>query len=202
LQTKLGVRVETAAHARRRVGYDSGGKGKAPDFVIEITSKSTRKEDLEKKFLLYRDVLKVPVYVLFDPFEEYLKPSLQGYRLTDGRYEPIPPRGGRLASAVLGLELERSGSELRVRDPGTGRWLATPGEQAAALRERDDEIERLRRESERLKGGGPWFGIGRKRLPGPPRRATDRGPAPRGVARAAASAAVAGIHSLALRAHQ
>ena len=33
-------------------------EGKAPDLVIEITSKKTRKEDLQKKPNLYRDVLK------------------------------------------------------------------------------------------------------------------------------------------------
>ena len=40
---------------------------KAPDFVLEITSKSTRSEDKKKKFVLYRDVLKVQEYILFDP---------------------------------------------------------------------------------------------------------------------------------------
>ena len=34
-------------------------EGKAPDMVIELTSKSTAKEDLRKKFDLYRDTLKV-----------------------------------------------------------------------------------------------------------------------------------------------
>lgn len=137
----------------RRLYYLVWEEGKAPDLVIEITSKSTRKEDLDTKFALYRDTLKVPEYILFDPFEEYLKPSLQGYRLVNGQYVTIPPREGRLPSAVMGLDLVRSGSELRVFDPGTGRLLPTPDENAAALRERDSEIERLRQEIERLKGG-------------------------------------------------
>src|SRR5262245_3201218 len=34
-------------------------EGKTPTVVIEVTSKTTRREDLEKKFELYRDVLKV-----------------------------------------------------------------------------------------------------------------------------------------------
>jgi len=151
----------------RRLYYLVWEEGKAPDLVIEITSKSTRKEDLDTKFALYRDTLKVPEYFLFDPFEEYLKPSLQGYRLVNGQYETIPPREGRLPSAILGLDLVRRASELRVLDPATGRLLPTPDEKAAALdqtvatleetvnalRERDSEIERLRREIERLKGG-------------------------------------------------
>src|SRR5438270_5020130 len=38
-----------------------------PRFVIELTSSSTRKTDTSKKFELYRDVLKVREYFLFDP---------------------------------------------------------------------------------------------------------------------------------------
>ncbi len=34
-------------------------EGKAPDFVVEITSKTTKNVDLIKKFGLYRDVLKI-----------------------------------------------------------------------------------------------------------------------------------------------
>jgi Uma2 family endonuclease len=56
-------------------------EGKGPDLVIELTSPSTRHEGLDKKFKLYRDTLHVGEYFLLDPFEEYLKPSLQGYRL-------------------------------------------------------------------------------------------------------------------------
>ena len=40
---------------------------KAPQFVIELTSSSTRREDTKKKYELYRDVLKVKEYFLFDP---------------------------------------------------------------------------------------------------------------------------------------
>src|SRR3954463_2509752 len=49
-------------------------EGKSPDVVIEITSKTTRREDEKKKLILYRDVLKVPEYFQFDPTEDYLKP--------------------------------------------------------------------------------------------------------------------------------
>src|SRR5206468_9734638 len=74
---------------------------KGPDVVIEITSKTTRREDQKKKLILYRDVLKVPEYFQFDPTEDYLKPPMQGHRLLGGQYVPIEPAGGRLASAVL-----------------------------------------------------------------------------------------------------
>lgn len=68
---------------------------KSPDLAIELTSRSTKKEDLEDKFQLYRDVLKVKEYFLFDPYAEYLTPPLRGYRLRNGRYAQIKPVAGR-----------------------------------------------------------------------------------------------------------
>jgi Uma2 family endonuclease len=104
---------------------------KGPDVVVEITSKTTRREDRDKKAVLYRDVLKVPEYFQFDPKEEYLKPSLQGHRLVAGEYVPIAPVEGRIPSAVLGLQFERQGTHLRLYDPITGAYLPTPRERAA-----------------------------------------------------------------------
>jgi len=137
-------------------------EGKGPDLAIELTSKSTRSEDVKKKKFLYRDVLKIPEYFLFDPLQDYLKPPIQGLRLVDGEYEPIDPINGRLPSEVLGLHLERSGSQLRLYDPQTGQWLPTSAERIEAERQRADQIEqenaRLRRELETFRrqrnGGG------------------------------------------------
>ena len=119
-------------------------EGKAPDLVIELTSASTRHEDLETKFKLYRDVLKVHEYFLFDPQSAYLTPSMQGYRLVDGRYARIRPLKGRLPSQVLGLHLERSGTELRLFDPACGNWLLTRQQEALA---RQGAEARLQQES-------------------------------------------------------
>src|SRR5208337_1194207 len=74
----------------KRRSYKVWKEGKGPDVVFEVTSRKTRKQDLTKKFEIYRDVLRVREYFLFDPFEEYLDPSLQGYRLVAGSYQPIP----------------------------------------------------------------------------------------------------------------
>ena len=109
-------------------------EGKAPEFVIEVTSKSTRGEDQKKKPILYRDVLKIAEYFLFDPTEDYLKPPFQGFRLVEGQYVAIEPVLGRLPSTVLGLHLERSGVDLRLFDPTTRRWLPTPRERAETER--------------------------------------------------------------------
>src|SRR5262249_58834307 len=73
----------------RRDYYLVWKEGKAPDFVAEITSKTTKREDQKTKLAIYRDILRVPEYVLFDPRAEYLKPPLQGFRLVGPDYVPI-----------------------------------------------------------------------------------------------------------------
>jgi hypothetical protein len=124
-----------------------GGKG--PDVVIEMTSPSTRDEDLEEKFALYRDVLHVREYFLFDPKAEYLDPPMQGFRLVEGQYVRIEPVDGRLPSAVMGLHLEaealdKVNSFLRVYDPATDQWLPLP-------KEVRQEYEEVRQEFEQTK---------------------------------------------------
>lgn len=126
------------------------GEPKGPDVVVEITSKTTRREDQSKKRLLYRDVLKVPEYFQFDPTEDYLRPSLQGHRLENGEYEPIAPVAGRLPSAVLGLHLERDGTSLRLFDPATGLRLPTRSERAAEARQSADAARRSADEALRI----------------------------------------------------
>ena len=131
-----------------RLHYLTWDEGKGPDLVIELTSKTTRSEDVKKKMALYRDVLAVPEYFLFDPFQDYLKPSMQGYRLAEGRYEPIEPIEGRLPSLAIGLHLERDGIQLRLVDPATGRRVPTSEEREQAGNRRA-EAERRRAEAER-----------------------------------------------------
>jgi Putative restriction endonuclease len=138
-------------------------EGKGPDAVIEVTSKKTARIDQRGKLVLYRDVLKVREYFLFDPREKTLAGvSLRGYRLSDGQYEPIPETEGRLVSEVLGLHLEVSGGELRLYDPQRGAYLPTPREireawerEAAARAAAEAEAEQLRRKLEALRAAGP-----------------------------------------------
>jgi Uma2 family endonuclease len=120
-------------------------EGKAPDVIMEITSKTTRREDQTKKHTIYRDLLKIPEYFQFDPTEDYLKPSLQGVRLIGNNYEPIIAVDGRLPSEILGLHLERSGNFLKLWDPARRSWLLTPGER---VKEQEQLAEQQRQRAE------------------------------------------------------
>jgi Uma2 family endonuclease len=110
-------------------------EGKGLDTVIEFTSPSTADEDLTTKRGIYRDILQVREYFLFDPTGDTLTPPLQGLRLVEGAYQPIEPVEGRLPSAVLGLHLEADGDLLRLWNPLTGDWLPIPPETSQIIQE-------------------------------------------------------------------
>jgi Uma2 family endonuclease len=131
-----------------RPNYLTWIEGKGPDTVIELTSSTTRHADTHRKFALYRDVLRVPEYFLFDPRDDYLEPRLQGFRLIDGRYVPIALVEDRLPSAILGLHLEAAGQDLRLWHPETGEWLPTPRQIRAALQ---TEAQARRQAEQRLR---------------------------------------------------
>jgi len=144
------VMVVKGLPQRDRDNYLLWEEGRAPNVVIEVTSESTREEDLQDKLEIYRDEIGVAEYFLFDPRAEYLNPSLQGRRLRRGRYQSIAPVAGRLPSQELGLHLEADCSRLRFYDPAGKRWLPTPQEACrekdAALGQKDAEIQQLRQE--------------------------------------------------------
>jgi len=124
----------------RRI-YQIWKEGKGPDVVIELTSRSTREEDLGLKKGVY-EVLGVKEYFIFDPLGEHLQPRLVGFRLAEWGYRRIEEEP--LVSQVLGLELRVEEDFLRLVDPETGEKLLTPLEAMA-------EIERLRAEVARLR---------------------------------------------------
>jgi Uma2 family endonuclease len=138
------VRGIPRAPERRR--YLVWEEGKGPDVVIELTSASTREEDVDDKFAIYQNTLRVKEFFLFDPYTEYLTPPLQGYRLRAGRYVRIRPVHNRLPSQVLSLHLERNDWRLRLYDPAAKKWLPTPAEEREARLRAEAEVERLRRE--------------------------------------------------------
>jgi Uma2 family endonuclease len=103
--------------------------GIAPQFVLEITSETTQDVDQETKPEIYQG-LGVREYFQYDPSGDYLNPILQGVRLVNNQYEPIPANLIAfdtlwLYSEVLGLELHLVSGELRFRNPQTGEFLKT-----------------------------------------------------------------------------
>ncbi len=118
-------------------------RGKVPCLAVEVTSDTTRDEDLDKKKSLY-ERLGVDEYFLFDPLGDYLDPRLQGYRLVRGRYQPLPPKNGSLVSQTTGVTFTLEGTHIRLIETATGKPLLRRQE----LR---DEVARLRAEIERLR---------------------------------------------------
>ena len=128
------VFVVFGARNRERPSYKLWEERKAPDFVLEITSPKTWREDQGKKRELYHR-LGVTEYWQYDPTREYLTPPLQGLELAGGEYQALPGRelaDGTLAlwSEVLGLELRLADRRLRFHDPQTGEDLPDLAETA------------------------------------------------------------------------
>ncbi len=137
---------------KNRRTYKIWVEGKAPDVVIETTSRKTRRKDMSEKPALYAR-LGVKEYFLFDPLGEYLDPPLQGYRLAGEDYERIEPDAhGELESHELGLRLRIGEGHLEFVRGDTGQRLLTADERAKREAERAKrEAERAKREAERAK---------------------------------------------------
>ena len=121
------VFVVLGAPRRDRRSYKLWEEPKAPDFVLEITSRSTQGADGGSKRRVYSR-LGVREYWRYDPTGDYLDPPLRGERLVGKRYVPLPlvtTREGSMVgrSEVLDLDVAVVGGSLRLRDPGTGRDL-------------------------------------------------------------------------------
>ena len=147
-------------------------EGKAPCFILEVTSKTTQEEDQKSKKSRYAQ-LGVEEYFLFDPRSEYLRPRFQGLLLTGGEYQPLrlAPDGG-LTSRTLGITFRPQGKSLRMTDAKTGQLLFTfeewkakaqaesaarraaeerAAEEAAARRIAEERAQALAEEIERLR---------------------------------------------------
>lgn len=121
---------------------------KSLDLVIEATSAKTRREDA-KKSEVYRDTLKVRELFFFDLFAEYFSPRLQGHRLQDGQYVPIPEEDGRLFSEVLGLWLEPIGLDLVLVEPPAANTSLNESKRSIGVEKDVLELLRIIRELRR-----------------------------------------------------
>lgn len=120
-------------------------EGKFADFVLEVTSKTTRERDEGEKHRIYQR-LGVTEYWQFDPTGDYLDPPLKGHRLNpNGTYEPVPLATSRDGvtygeSRLLGLHLCLHEDRLRLKDPATSSLLPT---QATDDRDADNSEETI-----------------------------------------------------------
>ena len=143
------VFVVIGAANHTRMSYKLWEEPKAPDFVLEITSRSTRAEDQGRKREVYAS-LGVREYWLFDPTGDWLAPPLQGFRLHRGEYRPLPSlalvHGGlSLRSEALGLDVRQDeDGRLRFHDPESGEDLPAHEE----MRERVEQEVAARRSAE------------------------------------------------------
>ena len=140
-------------------------EGRVPNFVLELASATTKKRDAGKKRKLYA-CLGVKDYFRFDPVGGLMTPILQGLRLKDGKYEPVPAvalldGGSSVYSEELKLELRAWPGplpKLRFYDRATRQVLPSEAEaqeigererQAADGRQQTAERERQTAERER-----------------------------------------------------
>ena len=150
----LGVEQRPEAERQTWRIWEEGGYG--PDFVLEVTSRSTRRHDEGRKHRIYEE-LGVREYWQFDPTADYLKPELKGHRLgSGGKFEPVAleERGELLvAPSLLGLELHLQDGELRFFDPDRGYLHGHEGEAEArqAAEQAQQAAERAQRKAERAR---------------------------------------------------
>lgn len=119
--------VTTGSNKRKRRSYMLWKEKRVPDFVLEITSKSTVSVDQGVKRGVYA-YLGVREYFLYDPTSDYLDPPLQGLRLVDDYYLSMPlvdhkDGGISVHSNVLGLDLHLKDGIFHFSDPETGEFL-------------------------------------------------------------------------------
>lgn len=131
---------------RRRMVYKLWEEGKTPDFVLEVASENTWRQDEGPKRTLYAE-LGVREYWLFDPREEYFEAPLRGLTLVDGRYRALPAKveGGRrvFRSQALGLDLRLEDGRLCCRDPATGDDLRTLRSAEARIAELESRLREV-----------------------------------------------------------
>ncbi len=124
------VSFEIGMKARRT--YLVWEEAKAPDFVMEFSSKNTWTKDLTDKKDIYAS-LNIKDYILYDAEGLYLPSQLMGFELIDGNYKEITPDAdGGIHCSALNLDFHIREEALGIFDPETGEWVKTRAEAAEA----------------------------------------------------------------------
>ena len=125
--------------------------GKAPDLVLEITSLSTKAEDVDKRGLYAQ--LGVTEYWQYEPHGKQLKPGLECRRLVRGRYVSVAGAyrselgalwlWSRVLDTAWGL---LDTGELRLWDPARQEWFPTEADKDARFDQVEQERDREKEE--------------------------------------------------------
>ena len=146
--------ADPAAYDARN-GYIVSEQGKPPDFILEVASRRTASDDLAGK-MDYYERMGVGEYWLYDRDGLFYRFILRGYRLVNGKYEPIAvdeiaPGVFQGHSVALNLNLRAENRYLGWHDPATGEHIPTltsetarADAEAARARELEAELHRLR----------------------------------------------------------
>lgn len=127
-----------------RTSYKLWEEPKAPDLIVEVTSRSTRLRDVGTKKGLY-EAIGVREYILFDPKQEYLSPRFQVFRLEGvGYVRCLTPEHVGYRSEH-GLIFRVVDGQLRVFD-AADKLIPTPKEYAERA---EQESQRAEQESQR-----------------------------------------------------
>ena len=137
--------------------YVLSEQGKPPDFVLEIASPSTGREDTTVKRDAYA-ALGILEYWRFDETGQYHRARLAADRLADTRYEPMPIE--ELSqdvlqgySPVLNLYIRWDHGRLEWHDPATGAHIATLDTEREARLRAEARVQELEEELRRLRQG-------------------------------------------------
>ena len=130
--------------------------GKAPDLVLEITSPSTKKEDVDKRSLYAQ--LGVTEYWQYEPHGKQLRPSLECRRWVKGRYVSVSGAyrsqlgalwiWSRVLDTAWGL---LDTGELRLWDPARQEWFTTDAETKAQRNQAEQKQQRAEQERDQEK---------------------------------------------------
>ncbi|RKU36859.1 Uma2 family endonuclease [Candidatus Poribacteria bacterium] len=131
--------VHGVSKKQRRI-FVMSEENKAPDFVLEVGSRGTYRQDLERKKNIYAARLGVKEYYIYIPYG-VVEEAFMGFRLVEGAYERIEFVDDRLSSTVLGLELGMHEGALRFYHPQTQQWLRPPKERVERAEERVEHAE-------------------------------------------------------------
>ena len=131
--------VHGVSKKQRRI-FVISEENKTPDFVLEVGSRGTYRQDLERKKNIYASRLGVEEYYIYIPYG-VVEEAFMGFRLVEGAYERIEFVNDRLSSTVLGLELGMHEGALRFYHPQTQQWLRPPKERVERAEERAEHAE-------------------------------------------------------------